>query len=139
LEGSRPKHSYQDLLNDPHLDFSSNYDIKAEVDSHMYATVQASWFSNVANWQCVKLCFFWWRQLAAGWNLKFASWWGGQGERSCPRSTMVICSVTHQSSTQPSNWEACGHSTTEPIATRVWSFLYSRCDPGYIGWNYSIC
>jgi len=39
------------------------------------------------------LFFFWWPQLAAGLSLNCASYWGGWGERSCPRSVTAIHSV----------------------------------------------
>nr|CAB3264878.1 phosphatidylinositol 3-kinase catalytic subunit type 3-like [Phallusia mammillata] len=40
LEGSRPKRSYHDLLNDPHLQFSPDGEVQNETDSHMFTTVQ---------------------------------------------------------------------------------------------------
>jgi len=43
--------------------------------------------------QVTFLFVFWWRQLATGRSLKFASFRGGWSERSCPRSATANHSV----------------------------------------------
>jgi len=48
------------------------------------------------NLQCGQVIRFWWRQLAAGRSLKFASWQGGWGESSCLTTATAIHSVTFQ-------------------------------------------
>jgi len=53
-------------------------------------------------------------------SLKFASCWGGCGERSCPTSAAAIHSVARGSNTQPSIWEA----DTLPLSYR-WAFPIS--------------
>ena len=76
------------------------------------------------------LIWFWWRQLAAGRSLKFASFRGGWVECTCPRSAAVFhlwstCSAWLEQTTSRLRG---GHFTTELllVATLNKSFKFHR-------------
>jgi len=59
--------------------------------------------------------WFWWRQLAEGRNLNCASWRGGWGERSCPKSDTAIHAVAVDRTPN-----LRGHFTTELLLILVY-------------------